>query len=220
MTAFWVSKMADNTSWPLGGLNWRHLYELQTAGRAAGLDLLNICVWNKNNGGMGSLYRSKHELICVFKSGNAPHINNVELGKYGRYRTNVWDYAGVNTLRKGRLDELAMHPTVKPVALVADAIKDCTRRGDIVLDGFVGSGTTLIAAEKTGRIGYGLELDPLYVDTAIRRWEQFTGEIARHAVTGLTMVQTAEARGEPVAVRVRTRQRPDTAACGEVGDGS
>jgi DNA modification methylase len=115
-------------------MDWRHGYELETASRKAGLKLLNLCVWNKDNGGMGSFYRSKHELVFVFKHGSAPHINNIELGQYGRYRTNVWDYAGANTLRHGRLEELAMHPTVKPVALVADAIKDCTGRGHIVLD--------------------------------------------------------------------------------------
>ena len=165
-------------------MDWRHLFELLTASRRADLQQLNLCVWNKDNGGMGSFYRSKHELVCVFKTGTTPQINNVELGRFGRNRTNVWDYPGVNTLRAGRLDDLAMHPTVKPVALVADAIKDCTRRGDIVLDSFVGSGTTLIAAEKTGRIGYGLEIDPLYVDTAVRRWQQLTGGTAVHAESG------------------------------------
>ena len=165
-------------------MDWRHLFELLTASRRAELQQLNLCVWNKDNGGMGSFYRSKHELVCVFKTGSAQHINNIELGRFGRNRTNVWDYPGVNTLRAGRLDDLAMHPTVKPVALVADAIKDCTRRGDIVLDSFVGSGTTLIAAEKTGRTGYGLEIDPLYVDTAVRRWEQLTGGTAVHAESG------------------------------------
>ncbi len=136
---------------------------------------------------MGSLYRSKHELVFVYKNGTAPHVNNVELGRHGRYRTNVWDYAGVNSLRANRLDELAMHPTVKPVALVADAIKDCSRRGNIVLDAFAGSGTTIIAAERTGRCGYGLELDPKYVDVAIERFRQLTGEEAVHDETGLTL---------------------------------
>ena len=197
-------------------MDWRHLYELLTAGRNAKLTLLNVCVWNKDNGGMGSLYRSKHELVCVFKSGDAQHINNVELGKYGRYRTNVWDYAGVNTLRKGRLEELSMHPTVKPVALVADAIKDCTRRGDVVLDAFSGSGTTLIAAEKTGRKGRGLELDPLYVDIAVCRWERLTGEKAVHTATGLTMEELAAVRGESVAPEGESLPRTDTAAGREV----
>ena len=151
-------------------MDWRHLHELLTAGRNVGLRLLNLCVWNKNNGGMGSLYRSKHELVCVFKSGTAPHLNTVELGRYGRNRTNVWDYPGVNTLRKGRMEDLAMYPTVKPVALVVDAIKDCTKRRDIVLDPFVGSGTTVVAAEQAGRVARAMELDPGYVDVAKGSW--------------------------------------------------
>ncbi|MHC4406426.1 MAG: site-specific DNA-methyltransferase [Planctomycetota bacterium] len=201
-------------------MDWRHLYELLTASRNAGLPLLNLCVWNKTNGGMGSFYRSKHELICVFKSGNGPHINNVELGRFGRYRTNVWDYAGVNTLRKGRLEELSMHPTVKPVALVADAIKDCTRRRDIVLDPFTGSGTTLIAAERTGRAGYGLELDPLYVDTAVRRWERFTDEKAVHAETGLPFDELADARGVSAAAQAGARADAAVTAGREVSHGN
>jgi DNA modification methylase len=135
----------------------------------------------------------------VFKVGDAPYLNNIELGRYGRYRTNVWDYAGVNTLKANRLDELAMHPTVKPVALVADAIKDCTRRGDLVLDAFVGSGTTIIAAESTGRVGYALELDPGYVEVAIARWEKRTGKRAVHAENGLTIQALGAARGIPTA---------------------
>jgi DNA modification methylase len=131
-------------------MDWRHMGELLEAGRTVFSELKNLCIWNKTNGGMGSFYRSKHELVFVFKVGGAPHTNTFELGDSGRYRTNVWDYAGVNTLRRGRIEELAMHPTVKPVALVADAIRDCSRRGEIVLDPFGGSGTTLIAAEKTG----------------------------------------------------------------------
>ena len=132
-------------------MDWRHLRELLDAGDEAGLELKNLCVWNKSNGGMGTFYRSKHELILVWKHGTAPHVNTFGLGQSGRYRTNVWDYAGVNTLKRGRQDELAIHPTVKPVPLVADAIKDCSVRGDIVLDPFSGSGTTIIAAERTGR---------------------------------------------------------------------
>ena len=134
---------------------------------------------------MGSLYRSKHELVLVFKSGRAPHVNNIELGRHGRYRTNVWDYAGVNTFRVGREDELALHPTVKPVALVADAIRDCSRRRGLVLDGFAGSGTTLLAAEQTGRVGYAMELDPTYVDAAIGRFAAVTGQAAVHVASGL-----------------------------------
>jgi DNA modification methylase len=197
-------------------MDWRHIGELLTASRRAGLQYLNLCVWNKDNGGMGSFYRSKHELIGIFKIGAAQHINNIQLGRFGRYRTNVWDYAGVNTLRKGRLDDLSMHPTVKPVALVADAIKDCTRRGDIVLDAFMGSGTTVIAAERTGRVAYGLELDPLYVDTAVRRWEAYTGGHAIHERTRLTFGEVAgshEARASMMR-RVRHRSR---ASLGSVG---
>lgn len=187
-------------------MDWRHLFELLTAGRRTGLHLLNLCVWNKDNGGMGSFYRSKHELIGVFKTGDAPHLNTIELGRFGRYRTNVWDYAGVNTLRPGRMAELSMHPTVKPVALVADAIKDCTRRGDIVLDAFLGSGTTLIAAEKTGRCGYALEIDPTYVDTAIRRWERLTGEPARHVETNKTFAEMVEVRQREMAERAQAEE--------------
>ena len=155
-----------------------HVFELTSAVRRAGLEQLNLCVWNKTNAGMGSFYRSKHELVFVLKKPGAPHLNTIELGRHGRYRTNVWDYAGINAFGRDRLANLAAHPTVKPVALVADAIKDCTRRGDRVLDAFCGSGTTLIAAERTGRIGYGLELDPVYVDVAVRRWQALTGKPA------------------------------------------
>ncbi len=172
-------------------MDWRHILELLTAGKAAYTELKNICVWNKDNGGMGSLYRSKHEFVAVFKHGTKPHLNNIELGKHGRYRTNVWDYAGVNTIRKDRMAELAMHPTVKPVRMVADAIKDCTKRGQIVLDPFAGSGTTLIAAEQTGRIARCMELDPIYCDTILRRWQQLTGQEATHVATGLTFAQQA-----------------------------
>lgn len=165
-------------------MDWRHVEELMRASKGAYSELKNICVWNKDNGGMGSFYRSKHELVFVFKVGSAPHLNTIELGRNGRYRTNVWDYAGVNTMRARRLDELAMHPTVKPVALVIDAIKDCSRRGDIVLDPFSGSGTTLIAAEKSHRCARVIEIDPIYVDVAIRRWQQLTGGSATHDASG------------------------------------
>lgn len=168
-------------------IDWRHIFELLSAARGVYSETKNLCVWNKSNAGMGSLYRSKHELVFVFKSGRAPHINNVELGRHGRYRTNVWHYAGVNTFRAGRQDELALHPTVKPVALVADAIRDCSRRRGRMLDGFAGSGTTLLAAEQTGRIGYGMELDPRYVDAAIARFAAVTGEAAVHLESGLGM---------------------------------
>ena len=159
-------------------MDWRHLYEALSAGRAVYSSFLNLCVWNKDNGGMGSLYRSKHELVLLFKAGTKSHTNNVELGRHGRNRTNVWEYAGVNTFRTGRLDELAMHPTVKPVALIADAIKDASKRSSIILDPFCGSGSTLIAAEKTGRRGHGIEIDSQYVDTAVRRWQRYSGKSA------------------------------------------
>jgi 16S rRNA G966 N2-methylase RsmD len=164
-------------------MDWRHMREiLDSAGAYS--ELKNLCVWAKTNAGMGSLYRSQHELVFVFKHGTAGHINNVELGRFGRNRTNVWTYAGVNTFGKDREAELAMHPTVKPVALVADAILDCSHRGGIVLDAFAGSGSTLIAAEKTGRRGYGIEIDPRYVDTIIRRFGKVYGLEANHALTG------------------------------------
>lgn len=175
-------------------MDWRHMTELLKAGGQVYTELKNLCVWNKDSGGMGAFYRSKHELVFVFKKGTAPHINTFGLGEKGRYRTNVWDYPGANSFRHGRAEELAMHPTVKPVALVVDAIKDCSRRGGIVLDGFGGSGTTLIAAERTGRRGYLMEIDPLYVDLIVRRWQALTGEQARHAVTGETFA-AAEQRG-------------------------
>lgn len=175
-------------------MDWRHVGEILAAGRAVYDDVKNICVWNKTNAGMGSLYRSQHELVFVFKRGTAAHINNVELGKHGRNRTNVWTYPGVNSLGPGRMGDLALHPTVKPVAMVADAIKDCSRRNGIILDPFVGSGTIFIAAGRTGRKAYGLELDPMYVDTAIGRWQAETGEVARHAESGLSFAEVEDER--------------------------
>jgi DNA modification methylase len=163
--------------------DWRHLLEILVAGGTIYSELKNVCVWNKSNGGMGSLYRSKHELVFVWKVGNGPHINNIDLGRTGRYRTNVWDYPGVNSFNSSRKDELEMHPTMKPVALVADAIRDCSKRNGLVLDPFAGSGTTIMAAEKTGRRAAAIELDPAYVDTAIRRWQTATGGTAIHAGT-------------------------------------
>jgi DNA modification methylase len=165
-------------------MDWKHIFPLLQAGHAHYDTLLNLCVWNKTNGGMGSLYRSKHELVAVFRNGKAAHINNVQLGRHGRNRTNVWDYAGLNAPVAGRDRALALHPTVKPVAMVADALRDCSNRGDTVLDPFCGSGTTLIAAERTGRVARCMEIDPLYVDAALRRWQKATGERAVHAETG------------------------------------
>jgi len=174
-------------------MDWRHIFEITTAGRKTYSDLKNVCVWTKNNGGMGSLYRSQHELVFVFKHGAEPHRNNVELGKYGRNRTNVWNYPGINAF--GREDDegnlLALHPTVKPVALISDAIMDCSSRGDIVLDNFLGSGSTLIAAEGAGRLCYGMEIDPLYIDISIRRWQKQTGKIAIHAESGLSFSEVS-----------------------------
>jgi ParB-like chromosome segregation protein Spo0J len=141
-------------------MDWCHLREMLDAGEEVYSELKNVVVWNKTNAGQGSFYRSQHELIFVWKNGDGPHLNNVELGQHGRNRSNVWTYAGVNTFRSGRLEDLSIHPTVKPVALIADAMRDCSRRGDIVLDPFMGSGTMIMAAERVARSGYGLELDP------------------------------------------------------------
>jgi len=173
-------------------MDWRHMGELLGAGRRVFTEFKNLVVWNKTNGGMGAFYRSKHELIFVFKKGEAPHTNSFGLGETGRYRTNVWDYAGISSIGVNRDAELAMHPTVKPVALIADAIKDCSRRGEIILDCFGGSGSTLIAAERTGRSARLIEYDPLYCDTIVRRWEQLTGKRAMHEATGLAFEDMAE----------------------------
>ena len=174
-------------------MDWRHLDELLAAGNTVYGELKNLCVWVKANAGMGSLYRSQHELVLVFKRSGGAHRNNVQLGRFGRNRSNVWQYPGVNSFsRNGEEGNLlALHPTVKPVALVSDAILDCTARRDIVLDGFLGSGTTLIAAERTGRRCRGLELDPGYVDTIIRRWQALTGDAAVHAASGMTFNELA-----------------------------
>jgi DNA modification methylase len=180
-------------------MDWRHMEELLAAGRLVFSELKNLCIWNKTNGGMGSFYRSKHELVFVFKIGTAPHTNSFGLGETGRYRTNVWDYAGVNTFRAGRVDELAMHPTVKPVALIADAIKDCSRRGEIVLDPFGGSGSTLIAAEKSGRCARLIEFDTAYCDQIMRRFETVTGKPAILATTGESFERVLEQRAVPTA---------------------
>jgi DNA modification methylase len=157
-------------------MDWRHMTEMLAAGSARACELLNLCIWAKSNGGMGSLYRSRHELVFVFKNGREAHQNNIQLGRFGRNRTNVWNYAGANGFnRRGTLAASALHPTVKPISLVADAILDSTKRDGIVLDPFLGSGTTLLAAERTGRRCCGTEIDPLYVDTIIARWQSMTG---------------------------------------------
>ena len=175
-------------------MDWRHMRELLDAGAKAFTEFKNLCVWNKTNGGMGSFYRSKHELVFVYKMGSAPHTNSFELGQTGRYRTNVWDYAGISSLGANRAEELAMHPTVKPVSLIADAIKDCSRRGEIILDCFGGSGSTLIAAENTGRKARVIEYDPLYCDTIVRRWQAVTGKDATLTSTDQTFEDVCELR--------------------------
>ncbi len=167
-------------------MDWRHVEEVCMAARAATLEWKNLCVWKKGSAGMGTFYRSQHELVFVFKTGSAPHINNFELGQHGRFRTNVWEYSGGSSPDADRRHALSMHPTVKPAALVADAMRDCSKRGGIVLDVFGGSGTTLIAAEMTGRRAHLLEIDPLYVDTAVRRWQHYSGSRATHSPSGLT----------------------------------
>jgi DNA modification methylase len=174
-------------------VDWRHVGELLVAGKQIYEQILNLCVWVKNNGGMGSFYRSQHELIFVFKNGRGSHRNNVQLGKFGRSRSNIWQYPNASTLSR-QTDEgnlLALHPTVKPVALVADAILDCSARGDLVVDAFLGSGTTLIASQRVGRTCYAIEFDPLYVDVAIRRWQRYTGDRAIHSLTGKSFDEIA-----------------------------
>ena len=174
-------------------MDWRHTIEIVTAGEGVFGKPKNLIVWAKTNAGQGTFYRSQHEFIFVFKNGDAPHINNFELGQHGRHRSNVWHYPGANTFRAGRMEELALHPTVKPVALVADAMRDCSRRGDIIFDPFMGSGTTILAAERVGRRAYGLEIDPLYVDVAVRRWQNFTKRDAILKTTGQTFDEVAAA---------------------------
>jgi DNA modification methylase len=190
-------------------MDWRHMQEMLEAGHAVYSELKNLCVWNKTNGGMGSFYRSKHELVFVWKSGTASHLNNFELGQHGRNRTNVWDYAGVNSFRSERMDELQMHPTVKPAGMIADAIRDCSKRGDLVLDPFCGSGTILIAAERTGRKARALEIDPAYVDVAIRRWEALTGKSAT-LVSGETFEEITEQRTAAVQILQAEVHAPQT----------
>ena len=188
-------------------MDWRHIGELVVAGRAIYGDMLNLIAWVKSNAGQGSFYRSQHELIGVFRVGRAPHLNTVELGRHGRSRSNVWKYAGANTFRAGRMDDLRAHPTVKPVAMVADAIKDCTRRNDIVLDTFCGSGTTLLAAERVGRHARGMEIDPRFVDVAIRRWQAFTGRDAIQIDSGQTFDEVAGGRRNAAPARSNRRAR-------------
>lgn len=189
-------------------MDWRHGGELCEAAAQNGLEPKNLCVWVKSNAGMGSFYRSQHELVYVFKQGEGPHQNHFGLGAGGRNRSNVWQYRGVNAFGKDRMSLLGLHPTVKPVAMIADALRDVTRRGELVLDVFLGSGSTLIAAEETGRVCIGVELDPAYVDVAIRRWQKRTGRDAVHALTG----ETFDAIAERAALSMAQTVSQDTAA--------
>lgn len=186
-----LSSFSTNGSIHYICMDWRHAFELIAAGKAVYSEWKNLCVWAKNAGGMGTFYRSQHELVFVFKNGIGKHQNHFELGQHGRYRTNVWNYPSVMHLRdsdgdKGGNEALNLHPTIKPVAMIEDALRDCSRRGEIVLDPFLGSGSTLIAAEKTGRICHGIELSPRYVDVVITRWQEWTGKKAVHVETGIT----------------------------------
>jgi DNA modification methylase len=185
-------------------MDWRHMRVLLNAADPLYSELKNVLVWNKTNGGQGSFYRSKHELIAVFKNGTAAHINNFGLGGQGRYRTNVLDYPGVNSLHPARRGDLELHPVTKPIALIADLIRDCSRRNGIILDPFGGSGTTILAAERTGRVARVIELDPLYVDVAIRRWERVTDARARHVKTGLSFADVEAERRAPHSSQVLT----------------
>jgi hypothetical protein len=195
-------------------MDWRHMAELSAAGMQVFDELKNVCIWNKKNAGMGTFYRSKYEMVFVFKKGTAPHVNTFGLGESGRHRANVWDYAGVSALSKTGLEELAMHPTVKPVAMIVDALKDCSARGDIVLDNFGGSGSTLIAAEKCGRRARLIEFDAGYCDVIIKRWQAYTGKrrLCRKAATATTRLPANdfESRSSAIAPRqaVRIPTRP------------
>lgn len=173
-------------------MDWRHIHEMVTAGRSVFAELKNVCVWSKTQAGMGSFYRSAHELVFVWKNGTAPHVNNFELGQHGRYRSNVWTCTGPDMAGPPRREALQMHPTIKPVSLVQDAILDCSRRGSLVLDPFCGSGTILVAAERAGRKARAIEIDPHFVDLSIRRWQSYTGERAVHAETGRPFPQMEE----------------------------
>ncbi|MBA3519249.1 MAG: ParB N-terminal domain-containing protein [Rhizobiales bacterium] len=216
-TAFLVAVLREAAAISCSGavhfvcMDWRHITELIEAGRQAYAEMLNLVVWAKSNAGQGSFYRSQHELVGVFRVGNDAHLNNIELGRHGRRRSNIWHYAGVNSFRPGRMEELGAHPTVKPAALVADAMKDCTRRGDAVLDSFSGSGTTMMAAERVGRRAFALELEPGYVDVAVRRWQAFTGRDAVHAESGENFDDIAAERAGTADPRTRSA-RPRRAA--------
>ena len=199
--SFLKTSLSHAASWSIDGaihyvcMDWRHQREIIDVGEAVYSELKNLCIWNKTNAGMGSLYRSKHELIYVFKVGKGAHINNIALGKYGRHRTNVWDYVSQNALNGTAKSKLALHPTVKPVAMIADAIRDCSNRGGLILDPFGGAGTTLIAAERTGRRARVIELNPIFVDLSIERWRRLTGGTALHADSGQPFARSAQLGG-------------------------
>jgi DNA modification methylase len=201
-------------------VDWRHVFELISASRSVYGAMLNICVWVKTNPGQGSFFRSQHELVVVFKVGQGEHKNNVQLGRFGRNRSNVWTYPGISGFGAGRQDLHALHPTAKPILLVADAMRDCTTKGDIVLDPFLGSGTTVMAAEKVGRRGYGLEFEPRYVDVAIRRWQEYTKNDAVLDGDGRTFAEIAEERLGSVAIAAQPLLTPpaETEACGSDPD--
>ena len=188
-------------------MDWRHSFELLSAARAVYSEFKSMCAWIKQNSGMGSLYRSQHELIFVLKNGSARHINNVNLGKFGRNRSNTWHYESMNSFHQGRLEQLSQHPTIKPLQMIADAILDCSRRGGLILDCFGGSGTTLITAQQTGRIAYLMELDPRYVDLTIRRFRKLTGEDAVHAATGRTFSDTEREKSQRDDAAIDTSKR-------------
>ncbi|MCG7934270.1 MAG: site-specific DNA-methyltransferase [Candidatus Thiodiazotropha taylori] len=183
-------------------MDWRHMGALLQAGDSVYDKLINLCVWSKTNGGMGSFYRSQHELVFVFKQGNDSHFNGIELGRHGRYRTNVWTYAGINSFGNDRDKLLAMHPTVKPIPLLADAIQDASKRGEIVLDGFTGSGSTLMAAEQTGRAFRGIEIDPRYIDVTLRRWMENAGDPPIHLESGQTFSKRVDFRARSTSREV------------------
>lgn len=182
---------------------------LLKAGRKIGLKMHSICIWKKPNGGMSSLYRSQHEFIVIFKKGKASHVNNILLGKYGRYRTTVWEYPGFNSFSRERRELFHLHPTLKNVQMLADAIRDVTKRGDVVLDSFAGAGSTTIASEKTSRQSVSVELDPIYIDTILKRFENEFGTEALHAETGMTFSELADARLTAVDAEAAGSSVPD-----------
>lgn len=194
-------------------MDWRHMFETLQAGRSTYDRLINLCVWTKGSGGMGSFYRSEHELVFVWRAKGAGHVNNVQLGRFGRNRTNVWRYAGANGFGAERDEMLRLHPTVKPTAMIADAIRDGSKRDEIVLDPFLGSGTTILAAEQTDRIGVGIEFEPKYTDVVVRRFEKLTGCKAQHEESGLTFAEEAKLRSGAGEVSVTATGTDNEVVC-------